>query len=413
MKKGGIHYAWFVLVACCMLTFGMGLISYCAGQYLASVSGELGVGMGQLTLYITVQGLGMAFASPFVGRAMEKININLLLTGAYALVILAVAAMGLYTEVWMWYISGAVIGVLGAFCFLIPAPIILGNWFSKKTGFAVGIAMAAAGIGGMIMNPIIATVVADMGWRTAYFVNAAVTAVLVLPFTLFVIKLKPADKGLEPYGYDPSATQEAGGDDVASGVPAKVATKSLPFFLMFIVFGILGFISSYTTFIAPFAASLGLSAAIIGLMASMNSFGNMLSKVALGAISDKFGPRILTFIGFGLVIVAFGLLITGNGLVALIVAGACLLGCANAMGSVGAPLYVRSIFGNKDFGVIFSTLQLGLSLVGALAAPIIGFIYDGTGSYEASFIVGLCTTVAVIVLILISLSAGKKLPREA
>ena len=416
-EKKKMNYAWIILIACCMMTMSMGLSVYVCGQYFVSVTTELGVGLTELSLFITIMSLVMAFTSPIVGRTLSKAaKPYLYIAGGVALVALSIAAMSLYHHVWGWYISGALMGIGGAFCFVIPVPIILGNWFKQRLGFAIGIAMAAAGVGGMIMNPVIASLVADVGWRTTYLINALIIAAVVLPFPLFIIRTKPADKGMQPYGYDAkaAAADATGGAAVPtlSGVPAKTAIKSLPFVLMFITFGLSGFLTGFANFLLSFASSLGFGAAVAGSIASMNSLGNMGSKVIFGAVNDKFGPKVLTIFGYGLIVVAFVLLIMNRGLAAIILIGACLLGCANGMGSVANPLYVRTIFGPKDYATIFSNLQMGMSLIAAFASPVIGFIFDRTGSFSGTFIVGIVLVAVLIVLILTSLTLGKKLPRE-
>ena len=172
MKKK-LHYAWIVLVGCCGLTSTMGIILNTGGQWFASVTGELGFSTTELGLYLTVCSLGLGLAAPFVGRLLPKANIRVLLTACALASVAALGAMAFYDAPWQWWVSGAVIGLAGGFVFLVPAPIILGNWFAKKTGFVVGIAMACTGIAAAIMNPIVATLIASLGWRTTYLVTAA------------------------------------------------------------------------------------------------------------------------------------------------------------------------------------------------------------------------------------------------
>lgn len=52
--------------------------------------------------------------------------------------------------------------------------------------------------------PLFRWIIAEQGWHQAYLINAVLMAVLILPWTLFVIKRQPSDKGLQPYGYDPN-----------------------------------------------------------------------------------------------------------------------------------------------------------------------------------------------------------------
>ena len=87
--------------------------------------------------------------------------------------------MGQFNAVWQWYVAGAVLGVAAAFAFLLPAPVMIGNWFKKKAGLAMGIAMACSGIGGAVMNPLGGALIQSLGWRPTYAVLALIAAVLV------------------------------------------------------------------------------------------------------------------------------------------------------------------------------------------------------------------------------------------
>ena len=77
------------------------------------------------------------------------------------------------------------------------APIFIANWFQKRTGFAVGLYGMLLAILSAILNPCIAAVISAVGWRSAYLVLAVVAAVMILPWTLFVVRFKPERAGAQ------------------------------------------------------------------------------------------------------------------------------------------------------------------------------------------------------------------------
>ncbi|MEL1136082.1 MFS transporter [Desulfitobacterium sp. THU1] len=410
MSEKKLHYAWFILAGCCALTAGMGILLNTGGQWFVSVTKELNISVSTLSLYFTVQGLCMAFTAPFVGKLLPKVNLRLLLTGCYSAVILAIAAMSQYQSVWGWYISGAVLGIAGAFCFLIPAPVILSQWFAKKTGLAVGIAMAFSGISAAIMNPIIAGFIQANGWRAAYLLAAGVTAILVLPFTLFVLRFKPADMGLKPFGYEENAAASAAqAASAATGVPANVAMRSLSFILLFCVFGLIAFSAGFSQLLPTYAKSIGFAATIGATMASMAMIGNIVGKLSLGVINDKFGALKTSLFGLSIVAVSFILLLLAKGNTTVILAASFFYGFSLSMTAVVSPLLVRGAYGAKDYPVLFANLSIGQSLIGAFGMPIIGFIAELTGSFATTFIVTLSILALTAVLILLAFNNAKKL----
>lgn len=414
-EKKKIHYAWFILAGCCALTFGMGSLINTGGQWFVSVTEELGCGTAQLALYFTVQGLCMAAAAPLVGKFLPKLNVRVLLTVCYALCILAVAAMSQYTQVWMWYLSGAVLGFAGCFVFLMPAPIILGQWFAKKNGFAVGLAMMFSGIGGAIFNPLAATLIGTVGWRAAYLIVAGVTAVVVLPFTIFVLRFKPSDMGLKPYGYEEASSSgdaQVHAQALSSGVPAQKARRSPSFWMLFLVCGLFAFTASYLQVLPQYASSVGM-VAIVGLVSTMCMVGNIVAKLVMGAVSDKFGAKFASNATAVLSIAGFLMLIFCGSNPAIALAGAFLYGMSGCLTAVMAPLLTRAAFGGKDYANIYGTMSLGLSLVGAFGTTLVGLFYDLAGSYVPAFWLGIGICAAIILLVSLALTIAKRLPRES
>ena len=204
---------------------GLGAVLDAAGVFFVPVCDDLGFTRSELSLYLTFYFIATVFAMPLVGKWITKYNVNRVLSVSFALVVAAVAAMGFYTQPWQWWISGVVFGLAGSFIFVVPAPILIGNWFHAHKGLALGVAMSFSGIGGAALGPVVTLLIQAFGWREAYFIAAGIMALLVLPWTLFVFKLRPEDVGAKPYGWtdeDERREQQrerAGGGAALPGVP--------------------------------------------------------------------------------------------------------------------------------------------------------------------------------------------------
>ena len=68
---------------------------------------------------------------------------------------------------------------------------------------------------------------------------------------------------------------------------------------------------------------------------------------------------------------------------------AALFGVLTAMVTVNVPLLVRSAFGSKDYGTLFSYVSIGTSLVGSLGISVYGFLFDRFGSYDPGLMLAL------------------------
>ena len=55
MQKSKIHYAWLILAACCAIqASSIGIIMNSAGVFFPHVADDLQVGVGSISLYITI-----------------------------------------------------------------------------------------------------------------------------------------------------------------------------------------------------------------------------------------------------------------------------------------------------------------------------------------------------------------------
>jgi MFS family permease len=160
---------------------------------------------------------------------------------------------------------------------------------------------------------------------------------------------------------------------------------------------------SYTTCypqqFSPYVNYLGLSAAVSGYMASFSMVGNTVGKFGLGAISDKIGIKPAVFLGTVLCLISFGLLLFGGRSVPALMTAALFCGFTMSMTTVGVSLSARHIFGPKDYGTIFSYLSVSQNASYAVGMPLIGFMFDITGSFFLSFTVAFALCIIAFLLL--------------
>ena len=371
----------------------MGAVLDAAGVFFVPVCDDLGFSRSEISLYLTFYFIATVFAMPIVGKWITKYNLNRVLSVSFALVVAAVAAMGVYSEPWQWWISGIVFGLAGSFIFVVPTPILIGNWFHEHKGLALGAAMSFSGIGGAILSPIFTLLIEAMGWREAYLIAAVIMAVLVLPWTLFVFKLHPEDIGWKPYGW----TEEDEAVEQARlrqhweqpGVPLEKALKTVPFVCMFLFAGLIAYFAGFNSHLPGFAQSVGFSALVGSSLLTAVMMGNVVEKFIVGWLNDKVGVQFTVNIQLAMVALGFlGFILAGDNLVMLYVS-AFLFGAQNSLVSVSTPLLVRQIFGERDFPQIFTYTRIGTGIIGCLGPVTVAGIYDVTGSFVPAFAVGI------------------------
>ncbi len=408
-KKGKLHYAWLIFIGCCFVNAAsMAASISIVGVYLLPVSSSIGVGPGDWMLWMTVCSIVSCIMTSIWGQFLQTKNINVVTSVSAAALAIAVFAFSFGNSVQWFWIWGGVLGFAMPCIATLTVPTLIGNWFGKKySGKLLGIAAAFTGVGTFCWAPLFTMIIQNLGWQMAYQLNAALIAVCLLPWTLFVFKLKPEDKGLEPYGYD-AALEAQNADAMKLGMSRTLALKTAPFWIMVVVILFtsmgMGFNSNQVA-IATEAMSGSMdmqAAAMLGAsMISVAAVGNICGKIIFGFMQTRAGLK-ATFIVF---IVAF---LVGFGLwafvhvSAVLLIGAFLFGTHNALVSVGYPLLVRSLYGNKDYSKIFSNLMTVNGLMGGISGTIISFVYQTLGSYQAALVAAMVIVVLIGVGVLVA-----------
>lgn len=409
-KSPRFHYAWLILIGCCfMQAGGLGAVLDACGVFFDPVCVDLGFGKAEISSYLTAYFIATIVAMPLVGHILPKVNIRLVLSIATILTALGVFLMGTYSEVWQWWISGLMFGCFGSFIFVIPAPLIINNWFQKRTGIAMGIAMSFSGIGAAILAPVFTLIIQAIGWRSAYMVASIIIACLILPWTLFVFRFRPEDMGLKPYGYEETMTHEAAVSAAPPlpGMRARNALKTPVFWVLFILAGSIAYFAGFNSHLPGFAQSIGYDALFGSSLLSAVMVGSVFDKLIMGYLNDRVGVQFTFVVQFILVLMSMLVFIFFKSSVALYV-GAVLFGIQNSLFSVSTPLLVKQVFGKKNFAQIFSYVRMGSGLFGMFGPTTIGLCYDLSGSFAPAFLIGagICCLGLILLPIIYKLRKG-------
>ena len=408
-KQGKIHYAWVIMIACCFLQAGqLGIIQNLSGVFLQPVSDSIGCGRGDLALYMTIQAWATAFMMPIVGRWLPTKNINVLMTVAAILDGGGFMLMSQFTEPWQWWLDAVVIGIGSSFLFFAPLPMLINNWFKKKTGLAMGISTAFSGVGAAIFTPILANLIVSVGWQSSYLIAGAASLILTVPFTAFVLKFKPADIGMTPYGADENETVESAKASMGVGISVKRAWATGLVVLIFLTGGAMSLTTSFTQHMTGFGAWLGMSATALGLLGSANMIGNLCGKLILGPLNDVIGTKKTLFIGYAVVFVGLLMVIFNGGNTTILFIGALFYGVAFSVQTVMLPLVCNTMFGPKDFPKLFSYATMGNAFIGSMGIAINGAIYDAASSYYPALMFVLACGVIAFLMLLFGLWRARK-----
>ena len=241
-----------------------------------------------------------------------------------------------------------------------------------------------SGVGGMICNPLASQLIIHYGWRTAYQILAVMIFLLVVPVCFFIIRTRPADKGLLPYG-ETGDKKEDFSQVEKQGVYYRQAVRTPQFWVICICAALNTICTSgLMQNTAPHVSDVGYSPTFAASVASCGMGALAIGKLALGWLYDKLGAEkatVVAHISAG-VALAGALMAPAMPGIGLIVLGT---GLGGAFGNVAHPIIAQIVYGNRDFGSILGMISAFANIGGMLCPVLVGGSYDVLHSYKPAF----------------------------
>ena len=247
------------------------------------------------------------------------------------------------------------------------------------------------------MAPILSFCIVHVGWEITYIIKGIIVFLIALPALLLKWSPKPEMIGLKPYGDD---NQEV---KVSLHNTNTFCYISLGFICLCIFTLLHTSITGMTQHFASLSVSIGLTAMIGATMTSCSMFGNIMTKLLIGFISDRFNALKACLIMIGINMISLMILMIGclqlN--ITLLLFGSFLFGSIYSVGAVGIPLLTKSLFGSEYYTNAYSIIGFLTSLGSSLSLTLIGYLYDFSGTYLYALILALVFHVFNIVMICI------------
>ena len=393
-----IFYGWWIVVGSFLLNFaGIGIIMNSMGVFIKPVSESLNFTRGGFTLYFTVAALSMMVLAPIMGKLLERYDIRVIMTICTTMMAVSFALFSQCRTLTQFYIVALFLGIGSAGSHIIPVSMMITNWFIDKRGLAMGIVFAATGVGGLIFNPLANWIILHYSWQAAYLMFGIIIGVLSIPTAIFIVSVKPSDKGLLPYGGEKAMNQQSQVEQ--GGLTVTEALRDSGFWLLAIIILLIAVANmGVLHHIVPYLTDIGFSSTTATALMSLHMTMLIFGKILTGGLADRMGLLKSYLLCMAGLMVAIALLY-GAKLMWVAVVFNVLFGLFIAVRTVLPPLMTARVLGQKHFGVIYGFLNVFTTLGTAVGVPLSGFIYDWTKSYRMAFAL-------YIVLCLIAAAAG-------
>lgn len=387
-RAGYLHgwfYGWYVVGAIMLvLAVCSGLGFYNLSVYLKAFVGHGGFSVEATSMATACFFVASGVAGLGVGALIERYDVRLVITGGALLSSVTMLGAGYVNELWQLYVFYALFGVGYAASALIPCTTLIARWFARRRSTALSIGSTGLSLGGILLTPVSAKMIATMGLQGAAPWLALVFMVGVIPVTWLVIRPSPLNYGIGPDG-DPIMRDDKGVPLPADGVSFDEAMRSRFFIFMTLTFILammaqVGTIAHLYNLVSSRTGSEDTGALALAVMAAASIVGRLIGGWGLAYISSR-GFVVALILVQACVLVLF----SGAQSTVALVATSLLFGFTVGNMLMMAPLLCAEAFGLKAYGRIFSMNQL-FTVSGVASGPLImGVLYGQAGGYDAAF----------------------------
>ncbi len=412
-------YGWMILA---ITIFSMPLIYGIRNSFsvfFSHILREFGWSRGSISLMLSLNLFLYGMAAPFVGFLITRWKPRCLLFVGITLLAAATVGCAFADRLWHFYLLFGFVNALGCafggWPVLAPA---LMNWFARRRGLVMGLGQMGAGLS-FVYVVFTMFVISKVGWRSAFFVLAAVLVLFVLPLYFFLFYYNPREKGLRPFGEMESPPAEdpreikTGGRSVFDGPSFREILRTRQLWFLVIAYALYNGVGIYLVLahLVKFTEDVGYSnrfgVSVFGLCGITLVIGQL-----SGFLSDWWGRDKTLTLAASLSTVALLALLSVQD-----TSRPWLLYLYAICFGYGAGLFAPTMFASAadlfpgpHFGSVGGLLLTGLGAGAAVGPWLGGHLYDLSGTYQLAF--GVCIVCIAVACMFLWMAAPRKALRR-
>ena len=399
--RSGMFYGWFVVATCMFIAFLTMGTRNAFGAFVVPMEAEFEWNRTVVSWAAALGALLNGVTQPFMGYLFDRVGVRIVVIAGIVVVGASTLLMAATGSIWFLIAVFGVVSAVGqSGTSLTNTGAMLSKWFRRRRGLVIGLNASGMSLGGLILVPFAAYLIALIDWRLSWIALGLMILVLGIPLAFVFLHDDPSKKGLTPDGDPEPAPAPGGSPGVANAPPPqplfaenwRQAFKSLPIWQMSFSY----FICGSTTFMlsvhfVPMAVEEGIkpqtAALIFGLMSGLNALG----ATGAGWISDRIGGRknwlgaVYFCRGTGYVILVASLLVPEIPVIAGLLIFAFVAGLSWIATAPLTTSLTAEVYGLKSLATISGVAFLFHQLGGFSSVLLAGYLREMTGNYILAF----------------------------
>jgi MFS family permease len=370
------------------------MVSAPMSLFIAPLTHEFGLTRTAVSSILVISPLSIALFSPFVGRAIDRFGLRLVLLPGALLFGLASMARGYVSHPWELAVMFFVVSIGSAMNSAVGYAKLISLWFSIHRGRVIGFVVAlGAGAGSTIAPQVVRLLIHNYNWRVAYIAMGAYVVLLPLPLLFFLIR--------EPAG-TVSAKKTHEVEVSLPGLTRAEALRAPAFWLLLpaIFLASMALIGT-TAHAIPMLTERGFTSLIATTAISCFFFGGIAGQLTSGFFSDRIdSPRVALPYFFFALIGAMIVHLTTNQVVLL--GGATLMGMGQGAEIAFAAYLTSRYFGLRAYGGIYSLFFASSNVGIGVGLITMGLVHDYAGTYRPmTYVFGAALTIVFVLIALL------------
>jgi MFS family permease len=362
--------AWMILAAS---TIGMGAgfgVTSSFAVFMAPLEQTFGWPRAEVSFGYTLMTIGMAGGGLLWGRLADTRHLrSVVVLGAMVLGLGLVAASHIQTSFQLHAIS-LLLGAAGFACLFAPLASVVGLWFERRRGLAIGILTAGGALGQGLVPLLMEWAIAGLGWRGAYLWSGIAYLVILVPLMALITR--------PPARVTPAPAATTVSDGWAMPPRASTAWLSLAGFLCCFCMAVP--LVHVVSVMCHHGHSTAVGAGILFTIMAVGAVG----RIAIGMLADRIGA-LPAYMVSSLVQTATVFWFVSTPEMAIIIPVAVVFGFGFAGNMTSLILAVREAMPanrvGRATGIVGMVAWLGMGAGGYVS----GLLFDSTGGYTASF----------------------------
>ena len=377
--SGKVFYGWWVLAASVVIElFGLGFGIFAITTVYPYVI-ETFPDWPRTTVFwpTTIIIATVGVLAPVTGWLIDRMPLRALFAAGIAVQAAGLFAFSRVTTPASYALASLAVGIGMSGVTILPNQVLVSRWFHDRVGLVNGILLGATAMGAAISPPLITRVIEASDWRTGFQWIALLALVPPMLAVITVVRDRPADLGLLPYGTDARAAAlpleglslaEAAATGTFWALVGAIFLGGMPCY-------------SFNKHVLVFLREAGFDPVRAADMKGLYFFISGCSRLSFGWLCDRFDRRRTTLLHLACIALGYPLILLVPDHPALLLP--CILVVGIGYGGLlpAIPILAVHYFGRRHLGTILGVYKVPYDIAAATAPLFTAWLYDLYGGY--------------------------------